>query len=266
MTTIAAVLASGSSPRSVVSNQRSASRRRASTPSSYPHHCIKDPGITGCWSTGRQPKSTSSGSDRNQPSKTSPSWRIPTHGWHRPSRPDRRRARNPPAARAWRMASTGCPLLCSYHSLARRWRTATRSCRSASACARRRRRRGGDSDTTDACRRAARRRGCPAPELPVCCAISWPRDRVAERAGQAIEHRGLEQECPDLFGLASEDLLDEIVDDVAVIARERPDEPGDIVPSPQRERRQLEPGDPAFGARLQGSDVVSRQGPAPWPR
>ena len=45
-------------------------------------------------------------------------------------------------------------------------------------------------------------------------------DRVAERAGQPVEHRGLQQERSDLFGLAVEHLLDEVVDDEAVVAGE----------------------------------------------
>ena len=80
-------------------------------------------------------------------------------------------------------------------------------------------------------------------------------DRVAQRAGQAGEDRRLQQEAPDLLGLTVQDLLDQVVDDVAVVPREARDEAGDIVAPLHRQRRQLEGGDPAFGAPLQRGDV-----------
>jgi hypothetical protein len=52
-----------------------------------------------------------------------------------------------------------------------------------------------------------------------------------------------------------QDLLDEVVDDVAVVPGEAGDEAGGIVASLDRERRQLERSDPAFGAPLQGGDL-----------
>jgi hypothetical protein len=60
-------------------------------------------------------------------------------------------------------------------------------------------------------------------------------------------------------GLPSQDLFDEVVDDVAVIPGEPGDEAGDVVSSLHRQRGQLERGDPAFGASLQGRDVVRGQ-------
>ena len=49
-------------------------------------------------------------------------------------------------------------------------------------------------------------------------------DRVAQGAGHPVEDRGLQQERLDVLGLALQHLLDEVVDDVPVIAREARDE------------------------------------------
>ena len=55
--------------------------------------------------------------------------------------------------------------------------------------------------------------------------------------------------------LAGQDLLDEVVDDVPVVPGEAGDEAGGVVASLERERRQLQGGDPALGAPLQRRDV-----------
>ena len=60
---------------------------------------------------------------------------------------------------------------------------------------------------------------------------------------------------PGRFGLALQDLLDQVVDDEAVVAGESGDEAGDVVTSLHRQRGQLERGDPAFGPALQRRDV-----------
>ena len=80
-------------------------------------------------------------------------------------------------------------------------------------------------------------------------------DRVAESAGQAVEHRGLQQERSDRFGLAVEHLLDEVVDDEAVVAGEVVDERSDVVAVVQRQRCELQRGDPTFGPRFQRADL-----------
>ena len=51
-----------------------------------------------------------------------------------------------------------------------------------------------------------------------------------------------------MVGLALQDLFDQVVDDVAVVAGEAGDEAGHVVTTLHRERRQLQRGDPAFGA------------------
>ncbi len=80
-------------------------------------------------------------------------------------------------------------------------------------------------------------------------------DGVAQRTAQPIENRGLNKEIPHTFGLPIEHLVDQVVDDVAVVARESGDEPGDVVAALHRQRGQLQRGDPAFGAPLQVCDV-----------
>src|SRR3712207_7391344 len=44
-------------------------------------------------------------------------------------------------------------------------------------------------------------------------------DRVAQRAAQPAEDRGLQQKGPDLLRLALQHLLDQVVDDVPVVDR-----------------------------------------------
>ena len=93
-----------------------------------------------------------------------------------------------------------------------------------------------------------------------------PGDGIAQRAAQPVQDGGLQQEGPDTVGLTLQDLLDQVVDDVAVIAGEAGDEAGDVVSTLHRERRQLERGDPALGASLQRGHVPRGQLPGPSPR
>ena len=62
-----------------------------------------------------------------------------------------------------------------------------------------------------------------------------------------------------MVGLTLQDLLDQVVDDVAVVPCEARDEAGDIVAPLHRERRQLECGDPAFRSPFQGGDIARGQ-------
>ena len=76
------------------------------------------------------------------------------------------------AARSMSWAGSACWMasagrsFCSYHALARRCSSGTRSAARRSGARAAHRRRGGDSDTTGGCRRAERRTGCPAPAPP----------------------------------------------------------------------------------------------------
>ena len=65
----------------------------------------------------------------------------------------------------------------------------------------------------------------------------------------------MQQEAPDLVRLAVEHLVDEVVDDEAVVTGEAGDEPGDVVTALQREGGELQGGDPSFGADLQCLDL-----------
>jgi hypothetical protein len=83
-------------------------------------------------------------------------------------------------------------------------------------------------------------------------AVGPARQGVAETAGQRVEHGGLQQERPDLVRLAVQDLLDEVVQDEPMASGEGLDEPGDVSRAgvgPSRQRGQLQPGRPPFGAR-----------------
>ena len=59
-------------------------------------------------------------------------------------------------------------------------------------------------------------------------AISAAGNRVTQPAGQALQHRGLQQEGAQLLRLAVQDLLSQVVQDIAVAAAERRREPSGI--------------------------------------
>ena len=80
-------------------------------------------------------------------------------------------------------------------------------------------------------------------------------DRVTQRPGQPVEHRGLQQEAANRVGLVPQHLLDQVVDDVAVVAGEAGDEAAGVLASVERQRRQLERRDPPLGPLLEGGDV-----------
>ncbi|MFC7643255.1 hypothetical protein ACFQX6_22245 [Streptosporangium lutulentum] len=84
-------------------------------------------------------------------------------------------------------------------------------------------------------------------------------DGLTQRAAQPVQDGGLQQEVPDGFGQASQDLLGQVVDDVPVIPGEARDERGDVVSPPHRERRQLKRGDPPLRTPLQRCDIPCRQ-------
>ena len=91
-------------------------------------------------------------------------------------------------------------------------------------------------------------------------AVRLAGDGIAQRATQPFENGGLEQEAANQVGLTLQHLFDQIVHDIAVVAGERPDELANVVAPAQRERRQLKSGNPAFGAALQGGDVLLLNG------
>ena len=94
-------------------------------------------------------------------------------------------------------------------------------------------------------------------------AVAAAGDGVAERAGEPVEHGGVEEEGAHVVGLAAQHLLDEVVEDEPVAAGEVLDEGGRVVDAAQRQAGELEPGDPALGAGLEGGDLVVGSGAAP---
>ena len=90
-------------------------------------------------------------------------------------------------------------------------------------------------------------------------------DGVAERAGEPLQHGGREEEVARGRRLTGQDLVGEVVDDEPVAARERSDEGGDLVAvgdAAQRQRGQLQPGDPALRPLVEHLRVLDRDGEA----
>ena len=85
------------------------------------------------------------------------------------------------------------------------------------------------------------------PEPPATASHSGPLSRLQDRRA--------EQEVLHLLRLALHHLLDEVVDDVAVVPGEAGDEVRGVVAALHRQRGQLERGDPALGASLERRDV-----------
>jgi hypothetical protein len=77
---------------------------------------------------------------------------------------------------------------------------------------------------------------------------------------EPLQDGGREQEVTDGLSLALEDLLGQVVDDVAVVTGEAGNEPGHVLPPLNGQGRQLERRDPPLRAPLQRGDVVWRQG------
>ena len=127
-----------------------------------------------------------------------------------------------------------------------------------------RRRTGGGSGTSDGDRRAATtNRFARSSASRVSRAVVAARDGVAQGAGEAVEDRGLQQEVAGSVGLAREDLLGEVVDDVPVVAGELGDERARVGSPGERQRRELQGGDPALGPTLERGDIVRRSASGP---
>ncbi|MNM87787.1 hypothetical protein D3C81_999770 [compost metagenome] len=79
--------------------------------------------------------------------------------------------------------------------------------------------------------------------------------RIAERRAEAVEYAGLQQEAAAVLALLGEDLLGQIGGQVQVRTGEGLDEGRRILAPFQGQRRQVERGDPALGAVMQGGDI-----------
>jgi hypothetical protein len=76
--------------------------------------------------------------------------------------------------------------------------------------------------------------------------------RITQRPRQPLQDRGLQQKGPQLLGLAVQHLRGQVVQHIAVAAREPLHNGADVVLALQRQGGQLQPGHPAFGPVAQG--------------
>jgi hypothetical protein len=86
-------------------------------------------------------------------------------------------------------------------------------------------------------------------------AVGAAGDGVAQRAREPVEDSGVQQEPADRVGLVLQDLLDQVVHDVPVVAGEPGDEPRGVLTSAEGERGELQRGDPPLRPLLQCGDV-----------
>ena len=91
--------------------------------------------------------------------------------------------------------------------------------------------------------------------------VTTVEDGVAQRPAEPVEHRGVQQELAHRGRLVGEHLLDEVVDDVAVVAGEPGDERRDVRAALQRDGGELQGRDPPLGAVLEGLDLRGGERP-----
>ena len=77
---------------------------------------------------------------------------------------------------------------------------------------------------------------CPLQRLQQRLTAAPAGDRVAQRATQPVQHRGLQHEEHGLLGLAGQHLLGQVIEHEAVAAGERRNEPDGIGVALQRQR------------------------------
>ena len=78
-------------------------------------------------------------------------------------------------------------------------------------------------------------------------AVGLAGDGLAQRTAQAVEDRGAQEELLGLARQAGEDLLDDVVEDVAVARPEPPHQVGVVRPAAQRDRGQPQRRRPPLG-------------------
>src|SRR5215211_7680642 len=86
-----------------------------------------------------------------------------------------------------------------------------------------------------------------------CCFTQYC---ITERTPQPVENRRLQQKSLNVFGLALEDLFQQIVQHKLVGARKGLDETSNVLIPLHGERGQLQAGDPALRTRLQDCKLV----------
>ena len=80
-----------------------------------------------------------------------------------------------------------------------------------------------------------------------------------DQAHCSIKQRGLQQKVLDGFTLTAQHFLQQILHHIAMTAAERRDEACRVIMIEQGKCRQVQAGDPAFGARLQQPTLLGRQ-------
>jgi hypothetical protein len=88
--------------------------------------------------------------------------------------------------------------------------------------------------------------------LQHCLSAGIPRDCIAQGSAQALQIGGFQQEIQRAWGALVEHFLRQIPQDMPVAARKGPDEPWQVVVILHGERRDLQTGNLALGAPLQG--------------
>ena len=91
-------------------------------------------------------------------------------------------------------------------------------------------------------------------------------DGVTQRSGEPVENRRLQQEAANRIRLMRQHLLDQIVDEVPVVAGEPGDEAARVLAALQGERGELQRGDPPLGPLLQDARCPPRPDPGRSPR
>ena len=90
--------------------------------------------------------------------------------------------------------------------------------------------------------------------------IARPRNRIRQGCGKPLEDRRAQKEIQKFGRLPTEHLLHKEIRDIACRARKAVQKPRLVVSIAQRQRCQMQPGDPAFGAMVQRQDLGLRQG------
>ena len=99
----------------------------------------------------------------------------------------------------------------------------------------------------------------PLQRLQQLLAVGAASDRVAQRPAQVVEDGGVEQERPDVRGLAGEHLVDEVVEDEPVAPGERLDEAVRVGRAGGGEGGELQARGPSLGTPLERDDVLRLQ-------
>jgi haloacetate dehalogenase len=89
--------------------------------------------------------------------------------------------------------------------------------------------------------------------------VAIPQSLVVQRDQEQVGALQLIEDHLDMRRLAGEDFFGQIVHHKAIAAGERADEASQVAAIAHGQRRQLQPGNPALGARLQRGDIRLRQ-------